>query len=102
MVTERELLDAIRECESAPSSYRSCERLAVFYSLYDRLYGSAAEAPKKHAKTADIRSVSDSEFMRLIAGKDWTDLLLILDELMDSVKILQPRLYDTVMRKLRE
>ena len=38
MVTERELLDAIRECESAPSSFRSCERLAVFYSLYDRLY----------------------------------------------------------------
>ena len=40
--------------------------------------------------------------MRLISGKDWSALLLILDELMDSVNVLQPRLYDTVMRKLRE
>ena len=99
MVTERELYEAIRECESAPPSYQNCEKLAVFYTVYDKLF---ANSSKKTAKSTYIQPVSDSEFMRLIVGKDWTSLLAILDELMDSVKILQPRLYDAVMRKLSE
>ncbi|MCM1164664.1 MAG: hypothetical protein NC299_12630 [Lachnospiraceae bacterium] len=99
MLTEQELYDAIRECESSPVSYRNCEKLAVFYTLYDKLYGEPAET--KTSRVA-VQPVSDSEFMRLISGKDWSALLEILDELMDSIKILQPRLYDAVMRKLRE
>ena len=90
MFTERELCEAIRECEGAPSS---------FHALYDKYFADDAET---RVKTPEIRPVSDSEFMTLIAGKDWSSLLAILDELMDTVKILQPRLYDAVMQKLRE
>ena len=69
------------------------------YTVYDKLFANSSE---KTAKSTDIQPVSDSEFMRLIVGKDWTSLLAILDELMDTIKILQPRLYDAVMRKLSE
>ena len=99
MVTERELLDVLRECESASSSFQNCEKLAVFHALNDKYFADDAET---RVKTPEIRPVSDSEFMTLIAGKDWSSLLAILDELMDTVKILQPRLYDAVMQKLRE
>ena len=99
MFTERELCEAIRECEGAPSSFQNCEKLAVFHALYDKYFADDAET---RVKTPEIRPVSDSEFMTLIAGKDWSSLLAILDELMDTVKILQPRLFDAVMHKLRE
>lgn len=102
MVTERELREAIRECESAPASLQSLEKLAVFYTIYDKNFVNNAESSEKPTKSIDVQPISDSEFMRLIVGKDWTYLLVILDELMDTVKILQPRLYDAVMRKLRE
>lgn len=99
MVTEQELLAAISECENAPSSYQNCVKLSVFYSLYDKLFADKSE---NQVKAVNIEPVSESEFMQVIAGKDWSSLLIILDELMDSIKVLQPRLYDAVMRKLRE
>lgn len=102
MVTERELREAIRECENAPASLQSLEKLAVFYTVYDKKFADSTDSSEKPTGSADIQPVSDSEFMRLIVGKDWTSLLAILDELMDTIKILQPRLYDAVMQKLRE
>lgn len=99
MITKRELLDAITECENSSASYQTCEKLAVFYSLYDRLFAEKQEAEPK-IFNAPLRS--DSEFLRAVAEKDFTSALAVLDELMDSLKILQPRLYDAVMRKLRE
>lgn len=102
MVTERELREAIRECESAPASLQSLEKLAVFYTVYDKKFADNTESSEKPTKSIDVQPISDSEFMRLLVGKDWTSILVILDELMDTVKILQPRLYEAVMRKLRE
>lgn len=106
MITENELLEAIRECESSPSSYQKCEKLAVFYYLHDKMFGDPEEKPaatqEQIAGFPPQAEKSGSEFMRAISGKDWTSLLAILDELMDTIKILQPRLYDAVMRKLQE
>lgn len=109
MFTKRELQDAIAECESKPSSYANCEKLAVFTSLY-RMYFADEEyiEPVEPANLEPvsvqnkIQITSGSEFMQAISGRDWTVLLGILDELMDTIKVLQPRLYDAVMQKLRE
>lgn len=101
MFTKRELCDAIKECENAPASFQNCEKLAVFYSLYDRLFAENPENERRNAKN-EVRTTANSEFLRTIAGKDWTSLLVILDELMDTIKILQPRLYDAAMQKLQE
>ncbi|MDE7398989.1 MAG: hypothetical protein K2N06_05610 [Oscillospiraceae bacterium] len=103
MFTERELCDAIAECENAPSSLQNCQKLAVFYSLYDRLFAEKPEIEQKTAKSEVLPiSSSNSEFLQAIAGRNWDSLLIILDELMDTVKILQPRLYAAVMQKLQE
>ncbi len=102
MFTKRELCDAIKECENAPASFQNCEKLAVFYSLYDRLFAEKPnEGEQKNTKN-EVQTTANSEFLRTVAGKDWTSLLVILDELMDTIKILQPRLYDAVMQKLQE
>lgn len=42
----------------------------------------------------------DSEFARAIDGRDQHDIMPILDELMSTLQIIQPRLYNAVMDKL--
>ena len=101
MFTKRELCNAIKECESAPASFQNCEKSAVFYSLYDRLFAEKPESERRNVKN-EVQTTANSDFLRTIAGKDWTSLLVILNELMDAIKILQPRLYDAVMQKLQE
>ena len=44
----------------------------------------------------------DSEFAQAIRGKDMTAVLSVLDEAMEAVKVVQPRLYAGVLRKLQE
>ena len=102
MFTKRELCDAIKECESAPASFQNCEKLAVFYSLYDRLFAEKPVESEQRSVKNEVQTTADSDFLRILAGKDWASLLVILDELMDTIKILQPRLYDAVMQKLQE
>lgn len=106
MISERELVEAINECENAPKSLRNCEKLATYYTLLDKLY--PVEKDYERAMQAERRgyfdplSISDSEFMQVISDIDWECLLKILDELMDTIQVVQPKLYDAVMRKLRE
>lgn len=99
MISRRELEKAIAECENGAETYQNCEKLAVFYQLHDRLYGEKEEvAPVMRVQPY----TSNSEFMQVIEGMDWNGLLEVLDELMDSLSILNPRLYNAVMRKLTE
>lgn len=106
MISERELLEAINECENAPKSLSNCQKLATYYVLLDKLY--PVEKDYEQAVKAqklgyfDPLSISDSEFMQAVADKDWSEWLVILDELMDTIHIVEPRLYNAVMRKLRE
>lgn len=106
MISERELLEAIKECQTPPKSYDKCKKLATYFVLLNNLY--PVEKDYKQAVQAqklgyfDPLSISDSEFMQAVADKDWSEWLVILDELMDTIHIVEPRLYNAVMRKLRE
>ena len=42
-----------------------------------------------------------SEFAMCINGKCFSEIMPFLEELMDTLKIIQPRLYDAFMAKLR-
>lgn len=48
-----------------------------------------------------IDSHESSEFLQSINGKKAVDVWKIMSELMESVKLIQPRLYDAVMRKIK-
>ena len=45
---------------------------------------------------------SGTEFSDLIQGKDIDEVLPLMDELMTTVQVLHPRLYNSVIRKLKE
>lgn len=94
MVTDRELLEAIAECEEEPASFTSIKKLASLYIVYDHLYGTKPEEKRAHSKY-------NSEFLQATEGKDVGAVLNILDELMQTLAVLYPKAYESVLSKIR-
>jgi hypothetical protein len=103
MFSKNELLDAIEELEMSPATFQNAEKLATFYTLYDHLY--VRKEPVSRIESINeviIDDYGDSEFLRLIAGRKSEDVWKIIDELMEAVLVLQPKLYNAVIDKLKE
>jgi len=92
MISEEELLKAIEETEKLPVSFQNCEKLAVFYTLLD------------HKQSEDIKIMkqsSGSEFLNVINGKSINDILPVLDELMQTLDVVQNKLYKSTINALQ-
>lgn len=108
MITEQDLQEAIAECEGQrnPTS-TTCMKLAAFYTIRDKMYpGTAAETPAvepvKYSYSMDAGASydSDTEFMDAVRGISTDRLLAVMDEIMTTLSVLNPRLYAAAMRKL--
>ena len=102
MISERDLLDAISEVEDSPDNYGKCQKLATFYTLLNYLYpqddyGVSQAAP---ITEATIGVYGGSEFLQAISGKRAEEIWAVMDELMLTLSVLNPRLYAGVMRKI--
>lgn len=98
MLSKRDLDEAIRECENAPSNYGNCEKLATFYTIHDHLYDTKPSV--QAIEETVVGSHGDSEFLEAVRGRNATEMWSLMDELMSTVKAINPRLYDGVMRQL--
>ena len=108
MITKQDLVQAIAECQGERNPNAStCIKLAAFLTIQRELYGEekdAVQLPAYSYAPAPDRNIieidSDSEFARAINGRDWNELLSIINELMHTLEIVQPRLYNAVMMQL--
>ena len=113
MITEQDLREAIAECEGTPKpTANTYIKLAAFYTIRDHLYPkvekqkslelpvaySGAAAPESKGITYD----SGSEFSDVIHGLDPDRVFPVIDELMDTLSVINPRLYNGVMRRFTE
>ena len=107
MITKADLEAAIAECQGKrePDS-KTCIMLAAFYTIRREMYGEErkTEQPDYSYAAAPVRNTveidSESEFARAVNGKDVDELLPIINELMETLSVIQPRLYYAVMDKL--
>lgn len=96
MITEKDLLEAIEECQHvANPNANTCIKLAAFYTIYKNMYGDGDQG-------YSYSYGGDSEFAKAIAGKDYSAVMGVMDEAMDAVSVLQPRLYAGIIRRLKE
>ena len=108
MITERDLEQAIAECQGERNpNAQTCIKLAAFYTIKHELFGKAEQLPGySYAAPAtvdtQIEYTSDTEFSRMIDGRNPDDVWPVMDELMSTIEVLMPRLYDGVMRKLQD
>lgn len=101
MISERELLEAIKECEDQPLTYPLCEKLSTLYTVHRYLYGSD-QPPTERKVLSVIETSGESEFLEAANGKESDAVFAILDELMNTVKVLHPRVYDSVLDQISE
>lgn len=105
MITERDLEQAIAECQGERNPNAStCIKLAAFLTIRQELYGKAAPDTgtgySYSAEPSNVQYHSDTEFGRALAGHDAAAVLPIVDELLTTIQVTQPRLYDAVMRRV--
>lgn len=108
MITKQDLQEAITECLGQRNPNAStCVKLAAFYTIRNELYGEEKndEQLPGYSFQPDpeplIRNDGGSEFARMIDGRRQTEIWPLLDEMMDTIHAIHPRLYTAVMDRLR-
>jgi len=104
LIKEQDLLEAIAECQGERNpDARTCRNLAAFYTILDHIQEkedtNSIEGGYSYA-TPDIEYHSDSEFYQYIADMDINDIIALFDEVMDTLQIVNPRLYKSIIRKV--
>lgn len=114
MIREEELHEAISEClgKRNPDA-NTCIKLASYFTILDQLYPkeiveqASPEKPVIPAQSfaPDPDSIDyegDSEFALAIRERSVSYIMPIIDEMMQTLQVLQPRLYDAVMRRIMD
>ena len=99
MISRKEIEDAIVECESGAHDFETCQKLATFYEMQDHLYGHPEYAEDQIER---VSYYGDTEFLKMVSGMDAEKVWAVLDELMETLKAINPRLYRAVLRRLTE
>ena len=109
MITEQDLREAIAECEGTRNpNANTCIKLAAYYTILDNLKRDSSEptleplriSPSYSYSAGDLLQYSDSEFSQLMQEKGIERIFPLIDELMDALMVVNPRLYDSVIRKM--
>ena len=111
MITEQDLTAAIAECQGKRNpDANTCIKLAAFYTIRNHLFPETPErsgygaqegyayAPAPEATTLDVNG--KSEFTDAVRGRKLDEVWPIIDELMLTLQMVQPRLYNAVMEKV--
>lgn len=110
MITERDLTEAIAECQNQKNPNAStCVKLAAFYTIRREMFGEEKDAGPlpgySYAMQTDpepiIMNNSGSEFARAINGRPQDEVWPLMDEMLDTIRAVHPRLYRAVMQRLR-
>ena len=110
MINEKDLHEAIAEClgQRNPNA-NTCIKLAAFYTIRRELFGEGKDDDQfpgySFAMQADsepmIVNDSESEFAHAINGRPQREVWPLMDEMMDTIYAIHPRLYRAVMDRLR-
>lgn len=112
MLDEAEIRKEIARLEYEESSYPNYAKLANLYVIRDKMQGaenardkfagyySGAPAPVS-VEPATVGEYGDSEFLLAVAGKSPEKAWAVVDELMDTLSLVNRKVYDSVLRKIK-
>lgn len=104
----KEIEWAIAQLEEQESSEGNYALLAALYTCRNEMAGAPpARQPRARvayselsAQEGEMGQYGDSEFLQAVAGKDQAAAWNVMDELMDTLKVVNQRAYGSVIRKL--
>jgi hypothetical protein len=104
----KEIEWAIHELESQESSESRYTLLAALYTCRNELLGLSTPQPQiaSYSEAAGpiierLGRYGDSDFLRAVEGNDPAKAWIIMDELMETLQVVNRRAYESVMRKLQ-
>ena len=116
MITEKEVAQAIEQCMQEPVTGNKRAVLADLIIIQDYLFGepmqereaqqamhmqSYSAPPAEQAETY-IQTDGGSEFLKAVDGRKADKAWKLIDELVEAVKILHPRMYTTFIDKVQD
>lgn len=107
MITEQDLREAIAECQGTRNPNAStCIKLAAYYTILNNLNENQVntEIPMStysFASGSDI-PYGDSQFSQMAMNKGIEKVFPVIDEAMDALSVLNPKLYDSILRKISD
>ena len=113
MITEKEIRQAIDECLQEPVTGTKRSILADLIIIQDYLFGefppepeplpmaSYSAPPVEHTETI-IETNGGSDFLKAVDGRKAEKVWKLMDELVEAVKILHPRMYTTFIDKIQD
>lgn len=107
MITVADIEEAIAECQGVRNPNASvCIKLAAFYTILDHLQEEhparlpIASYDPPPPEDDGVYFESETEFGKMVQGKKGEDVWPVIDELMSTLRVMQPRLYEAVLRRL--
>lgn len=103
MILKQDLLEAIAECQGERNpDAKTCIKLASYITILNYMEGSVADILPDYSRAEPPRQYnSGSEFCSAIDGQTLDDILPVLDDMMDAVSVLIPKLYRATIDKLK-
>lgn len=98
MIDRESLQEAIQVClrEQNPNA-RTCIKLAAYYIILDHM-----EKDPTNDNSFSSGKQADSEFARLCRERSVSDIIPVIAETMDDLQIVNPRMYENIIRKLKD
>ena len=103
MISIEQINGEIAVLEEQVPTHVIMQKLAALYIVRDHMGIAPVDngtAPVSVVQMDTMPKYGDTEFYELIAGKPIVDVMAQVNELMATVQVLNPRLYDSVIRKL--
>lgn len=115
MLDKAEIRAAIAKLEFEESSYSNYAKLANLYVIRDKMreeeqgdknqymghYSSNPAPARATVEPATVGEYGDSEFLLAVAGKDPAKAWAVIDELMDTLAMVNSKVYNSVMQKIK-
>lgn len=103
----KEIEWAISELEQEESSFPVYAKLANLYTVRNEMLGISAPQPQAVAYSKKATPAPEppalyggSDFLQAVAKIPASDAWAVMDELMETLQAVNPRVYASIMRKL--
>lgn len=100
----QEIESEIRSAEQQKVTFNNVRDLALLYFVREHFTQASLPLTKMiEPESSDISlETAESEFLKSVRGKDSETVWNIMNELMSTIQMLEPKLYNAVMRKIQE
>lgn len=86
----------IDKLESKDTSFYACRKLSVLYNIRDHL------RPQAKASSSLIPRSEGSDFLESASGKNCMDVMKVIDEHLEAIRLVYPKTYSALVDKIRE